>query len=107
MEFAKLTKFRYLLGRRDNFKLIKYTYMKTKFLSACIGIAAVLFALGFFIQSISPARAQTNVGNTNSDKIGKYQMQLSVIQFGNTVYYKILVYDTETGKSIMYNTSSS
>lgn len=81
--------------------------MKTKFLSACIGIAAVLFAMGFFIQSINPARAQTNVGNSNSDcKTGKYQMQFSTIVFGSTVYYRILVYDTETGKSRIYNGSS-
>jgi hypothetical protein len=89
------------------FNRIKLNHMKTKFLSVCIGIGIVLFSSGFFIQSISPATAQTNVGNTNSDcKTGRYQMQLSSFVFSSAVYYRILVWDTETGKSKQYVSSS-
>jgi hypothetical protein len=81
--------------------------IKTKFLSVCLGISVVLFSFGFVIRSFTPATAQTNLGGNLSDcKTGKYQMQLSSFVFGQTVYYRVLIWDTETGKSKQYISSS-
>lgn len=81
--------------------------MKTKFLSVCLGIAAVVFSLGFFIRTINPASAQTNIGNPDG-KMGKYQMSFtSCLTQSGIIYYDIMVWDTETGMSRFYTTTSS
>lgn len=77
--------------------------MKTKFLSACLGVAVVLFAIGFLIRSIQPAQAaptpeQFVEGSTN--KIGKYMMTLSPED--SERYEIVFIWDTETGASSKY-----
>lgn len=82
--------------------------MKTKFLSACLGVAVVLFALGFLIRSVQPAQAAPTPemfveGGTN--KIGKYMMLMSP-ETAN-YYESVLIWDTETGSSIRYSRKAS
>jgi hypothetical protein len=78
--------------------------IKTKFLQTCIGISIVLLSLGFFFHSIPSAQAASLTPDKflqeGTDKIGKYQM----LGFSTT---EVLVWDTETGKSIRYTFSGS
>ncbi len=76
--------------------------MKTKFLQICIGITIVLLSSGFFIRSIVPATAQTNIGNTEPGKIGKYQIVMSSCVDNIAIYYIASIIDTETGKTQTY-----
>lgn len=77
--------------------------MKTKFLSTCLGVAAVIFSIAFLIRSIAPAHAAPapeEFIQQGTDKIGKYQMMLSA---ENASYYEIVfIWDTETGASTRY-----
>jgi hypothetical protein len=77
--------------------------MKTKFLSACLGVAAVICSVAFLIRSASPANATPTPEEfvqQGTDKIGKYQMMLSA---ENASYYEIVfIWDTETGTSTRY-----
>ncbi len=80
----------------------------TSFLQKCIGIALVsgtlLFGSAALIGTINPAKADNP---TVVNATGKIMMeQNSWIQDGGLFYY-ILVWDTETGKSKMYNFSKS
>lgn len=84
--------------------------MNNKFLQATLGIAAIIFAAGFFIRSISPAQAAPTPQEfleEGTNKIGKYQMALGVANDPDQIYYNILVWDTETGKSQFYGFNRS
>jgi hypothetical protein len=78
--------------------------IKTKFLQTCIGISIVLLSLGFFFQSIQSAHAAPlspqKFFQDGVNKIGKYQM----LSFSST---EVLVWDSETGKSIRYSFEGS
>ena len=77
--------------------------MKTNFLSICIGIAIVLFSLGFLIRSINPAQAAPNPEKfiqQGTDKIGKYMMTIGFNTNGSAI--ECIVWDTETAKSSYY-----
>lgn len=66
-----------------------------------LGLAAVIFALAFLIQSSSPVQADNAPQTTYGT--GKYQMELTSVMGSDdrpTVY--IMVWDTETGRSKMY-----
>ena len=78
--------------------------MKTKFLQTCIGISIVLLSMGFFFYSIQSAHAAPlspeKFFQEGTGKIGKYQM----LTFSST---EVLVWDSETGKSLRYNFEGS
>jgi hypothetical protein len=76
---------------------------KTKFLSACLGVAAVIFSIGFLIRSVAPAHAAPapeEFIQENTNKIGKYMMTLSPET--STTYEIVFIWDTETGASAKY-----
>lgn len=82
--------------------------MKNKFLHYTLGIAAIIFAAGFFLRSIAPAQAAPTPDQfiqEGTNKIGKYQMALGIANDPDQIYYNILVWDTETGKSQFYGYS--
>ena len=82
--------------------------MNNKFLQGTLGIAAIIFAAGFFIRSIAPAHAAPTPEEfleEGTNKIGKYQMSLGIANDPDQIYYNILVWDTETGKSQFYGYS--
>lgn len=79
----------------------------TSFLDKCKGIALVfgafsliLFGAAALIYSSAPAKAaQPNTTYAT----GKYQMQMNaVLNDASTMYFYVLVWDTETGYSKMY-----
>ena len=77
--------------------------MKNKFLHTCLGIAALLFAGGFFIRSIAPAQAAPTpemFSAEGTNHIGKYMMLISpeTEKFYEVVY----IWNTETGESVRY-----
>lgn len=75
-----------------------------KFLQACIGVSVVLMSLGFFFHSIPSAVAAPlspqKFFQEGTTKIGKYQM----LSFSST---EILIWDSETGKSVRYSFTGS
>jgi len=76
--------------------------MKNKFLQVCVGLAIVLCATAFLIKSIAPAQAEptpANFINDGTNKIGTYMMNMIQSQTGNI---SIIVWNTETGKSVYY-----
>lgn len=82
--------------------------MNNKFLHYTLGIAAIIFAAGFFVRSIAPAQAAPSPGEfieQGTDKIGKYQMELGIANDPDQVYHFVLVWDTETGQSKYYSYS--
>lgn len=75
--------------------------MKTKFLSASIGITLMLFGTGFLLRSVSPAQAAPSPEaffEEGSSKIGKYQMSIASGNSGG-----VMVWDSETGASVYYD----
>ncbi|BDS13993.1 hypothetical protein [Aureispira anguillae] len=66
-----------------------------------LGVAAIIFAVAFLIQSASPAQADNAPQTTYGT--GKYQMQFQVeLEGDDDLVYYMLVWDTETGRSKMY-----
>lgn len=64
------------------------------------GLAAIIVAVAFFIQTISPAQADVNPQQTYAT--GKYQMQFQAQNDTDAMHWYILVYNTETGYSKFY-----
>lgn len=64
------------------------------------GLAAIIVAVAFFIQTISPAQADVNPQQTYAT--GKYQMEFTTEYDGQYMNWYVLVYNTETGYSKMY-----
>lgn len=64
-------------------------------------LAAIIFSVGFFINSLSPATA---ANNDNLYENGRYMMQYEAVYdgSGNQVNWFVLVWDTQTGKSKAY-----
>ncbi len=87
--------------------------MKTKFLSACLGVAAVIFSIGFLIRSIAPANATPSPSpeefiQQGTNQIGRYMMSISP-ETPDT-YELVFIWDTETGANVKYiknNTTKS
>lgn len=82
--------------------------MKTKFLSACLGIAAVLFASGFLIRSVNPANAAPAPESFANETYytgspGKYQF--ITLNTGSSEE-SILVWNTESAASAIYEKKS-
>lgn len=73
--------------------------MKNKILSVSTGVTMILLATGFFIRSFNQANAaptpETFLQQSNN-KTGKYMMIM------NDDGGSVLVWDTETGKSMYY-----
>ncbi|MFM2018438.1 MAG: hypothetical protein RL007_2094 [Bacteroidota bacterium] len=82
-------------------------------LKVCAGIATVVLAFAAFNFSIAPAHATPPTPQefiqSGTDKIGKYQMSMSVATQGDKTMWAVIVWDTETGQSRTYydNTSMS
>ena len=82
-------------------------------LKVCAGIASVVLAFAAFNLSIAPANAAPPTPQefiqSGTDKIGKYQMSMSVATQGDKTMWAVIVWDTETGQSRTYydNTSMS
>lgn len=91
--------------------------MENKFLQSCIGISIVIFAVGFLIRSVVPAKAEVQKSRIifpeEPNSVGKYMMTYQMQEHykdgpsdaGNlyhVVWRQVLVWDTETGKSKMY-----
>lgn len=77
--------------------------MKTKFLSICLGISAVLLSVSFLIRSVNTAEAAPAPADfiqQGTNKIGKYMMTLS--PENGDQYEIVFVWDTETGASSKY-----
>lgn len=67
-----------------------------------LGLAAVIFALAFLIQSSSPVQADNAPQTTYGT--GKYQMTMNTfLDSGGHINWYVLVWDTETGRSQMYS----
>ena len=79
----------------------------------CMGAAAVVLSLAAFNLSISRANAAPpspeDFVQQGTNKIGKYQMSMSVATSGDKTMWAVIVYDTETGSARTYydNTSMS
>ena len=67
-------------------------------------LAVVFFGGGFFISSISNAKADNPTVTNNS---GKIQMSESGFVVNGSPFYHILVWDSETGKSKLFWFNSS
>lgn len=82
-------------------------------LKVCAGIASVVLAFAAFNLSIAPANATPPTPQefiqAGTDKIGKYQMSMSVATQDDKTMWAVIVWDTETGQSRTYydNTSMS
>ena len=92
--------------------------MKTKFLSVSLGISAVLLSASVFMYSINPTKAATldkfptpekftaDEGNT----LGKYAIQYQMLSWtdgGSRTNVQIaMVYDSQTGKSVVYESDN-
>jgi hypothetical protein len=82
-------------------------------LKVSLGIAAVVLAFSVFNFSITPAIAAPpspqEFIQAGTDKIGKYQMSMSVATQNDKTMWAVIVWDTETGQSRTYydNTSMS
>ena len=78
---------------------------ETTFMERCKGIALVLgvalFGTAAILFSTQPAQADSGPEMTNST--GRYQMELATaIGSSGTVFWYILVYNTESGRSKFY-----
>ena len=76
----------------------------SNFLQKCIGLALVsgtiLFGSAALISTINPAKADNP---TTVNSTGKIMMSESGFVLNGKPIYNILVWDTETGKSKLYN----
>jgi hypothetical protein len=82
--------------------------MKTKFLSICLGVSAVVFSIAFLIRSVAPAQAAPapqEFLDAGTNKIGKYMMILSPET--EKFYENVTIWDTETGASVRYSKKPS
>jgi hypothetical protein len=61
------------------------------------GLALFTFALGTIINNSAKADSPTTANST-----GKYQMSSAGFELGGKPIYNIVVWDTETGKSVTY-----
>lgn len=83
------------------------------FLKVSLGITAIVLALTAFNFSITTANAEPpspqEFIQSGTDKIGKYQMSMSVATHDDKTMWAVIVWDTETGQSRTYynNTSMS
>ncbi len=80
-----------------------------KFVDFCKGIMFLLIGIGiasFGIASISNNSAKADSPNT-VNSTGKIMMSESGFVLNNSPIYHILVWDTETGKSKLYNYDKS
>jgi hypothetical protein len=76
-----------------------------KFVDFCKGIMFLLIGIGiasFGIASISNNSAKADSPNTVNNS-GKIQMSTAGFVLNNNPVYNVLVWDTETGKSKLYN----
>ena len=76
-----------------------------KFVDFCKGIMFLLIGVGiasFGIASISNNSAKADSPNTVNNS-GKIQMSTAGFVLNNNPVYNVLVWDTETGKSKLYN----
>ena len=62
------------------------------------GIASIIFAVGTFVNNPLKADQPNFTQNT-----GKYMMHQNSFVHNGNYYYQILVWDTETGKSKLYD----
>lgn len=82
-------------------------------LKVSLGIATVVIALSVFNFSITRASAAPpepqEFIQAGTDKIGKYQMSMSVATNDDKTMWAVIVWDTETGQSRTYydNTNMS
>jgi len=76
--------------------------MNFKFLQISLGISLMLLSVGFLIRSVQPAQAANPFPHDGTSKVGKYQISISTCVDADAVYDRIMVYDTETGKSVYY-----
>ncbi len=76
-----------------------------RLLSITLSLCAILLCTGFFIFSISSVKAKSSEQNQllPTASVGKYMMQYHTwMPEAKVVVRQILVWDTETGKSIRY-----
>ncbi len=80
--------------------------MKNKFLEVCIGIAIILFAIGFFFRSFTTVQAAPLSPNdfkkAGTNSIGKYQLSLAINTVSSGFSEYAIILDTETGESRSY-----
>lgn len=93
-------------------KLKIHEYLKTKhenamtknrFLNMSIGVSMIMLSAAFLLRSISPAQAAPSPENfiaEETNKIGKYMITMTPTTADS--YTMAMVWDTETGKSILY-----
>ena len=70
------------------------------FQEIALSLGVLFFGIGVFIYSISPVQAD-NPTVTNST--GKYMMHQNSFVYNGKFYFHILVWDSETGKSKIFN----
>jgi hypothetical protein len=79
--------------------------MKSKFLQICTGISMVICSIAFLALTTQPstaAPAPQEFIDAGTNKIGKYLMSLSTTTDANGLYFNVIVWDSETGKSTFY-----
>lgn len=80
-----------------------------KFVDLCKGIMFLLIGIGiasFGIASISNNSAMADSPNT-VNSTGKIMMDAEVVDLNGKVFYSVIVWDTETGKSSLYSINYS
>ncbi|MHB8261364.1 MAG: hypothetical protein ACYDCN_05890 [Bacteroidia bacterium] len=93
--------------------------MKSKFLQVSMGVSLMLFAAGFFALSINHAAASAPDKFPTPDKfvtagdntLGKYAAQFTVVSWkdgsNRSIVQVALIYDTQTGKSVLYESDNA
>lgn len=82
--------------------------MKNKFLNVCLGLSAILLSSALFVRSFSTAKAEElpapqHFMAEGGNKTGKYQMMMSRVAYNDgTSNVRIMVWDTETGRSVYW-----
>lgn len=79
--------------------------MKSTFIQICTGVSMVICSLALLAlssQSSIAAPSPKEFIEAGTNKIGKYEMSLSTTTDANGLYFNIIVWDTETGKSKFY-----
>ena len=70
------------------------------FQKIALSLGVLFFGIGVFIYSIGPAQADNPTVTNNS---GKYMMHQNSFVYNGHYYFHILVWDSETGKSKIFN----
>ncbi|MCK6638757.1 MAG: hypothetical protein L6Q81_01635 [Bacteroidia bacterium] len=79
--------------------------MKSTFFQICAGISMVICSLALLALTTQPSTAAPTPQefiDAGTSKIGKYQMSLSTTTDANGLYFNVIVWDSETGKSKFY-----